>query len=387
MRTIHALGFILLGLFFCVPVIASAATMDIVPASTHIVAGNIVTIRVLVNSASEAINAADGTLSFPTDFLKVLSLDTSNSIFPLWIQAPSFSNTQGTITFDGGIPSPGFAGAAGTILSVTFQAKKAGTATLALNNASVLANDGSGTDVLEGTNGTTLAIQNPPATESVRPVVVSTSSVIATTSTEAALPSPSIESYSDSLTEGQQFVLSGTVAAGTSGILLFEEKGNSELDQYTIQPDAQGYFTFISPSWSVGDYQIWTIALSDTGLRSSDSPHIALHIAPVIFARVGPLAITLTLVVIIVLAILIIQLGIALFSAYRLHAFKKNLREGILKSEKDIYKGFVLLKDDIRRHLKKTDVEGDVADLEQFVRKDFEKLRTLTPEKDDEKDS
>jgi hypothetical protein len=368
-------------------------------------AGNIVTVRVVVNSSDQAINSAEGVVSFPVDFLKVVSLDTGNSLFPFWIQAPSFSNGQGTITFNGGLPSPGFTGTGGTIVAITFQAKKSGTATISVGNASVLANDGLGTDVLQGTNTATLTIENLPAPSPVTtvkttnpkpassPAVDSANPVVEATSTPILPVSPpTIESYTHSLVAGQQFVLSGIVDAETNDVLLFEQKDTSEINQYTIQPNAQGYFTFVSPSWSAGRYQIWLVALSGTSSRSTDSTHIALDIAPSVFTQIGPFTITSLFIAIAVGVLILIQLIIALWSVYRLRSFQRSLENGVIKSEKDMHKGFSLLKDDLEQHLKqlgqtrsgsartleaekfKTDVEGDIADLERFAQQDLETL-------------
>lgn len=387
---ICTLGLLITGCFLLAPFTTIAATLGAVPDASHVTAGNIVTVRLLVNGADQAINAANGVLSFPADFLKVLSIDTSHSIFPLWIQPPSFSNTNGTITFDGGVPSPGFTGTAGAILAITFQAEKPGTATLSLSGASVLANDGLGTDVLTGTDNATLTIQNPPPAESgtksktsaestnsapPKSSTVSASSASATTSATVIPTPPAIESYTRALMEGQQFVLSGTVATGTSEVLIFEQKDASEIDQYTLAPDIQGYFTFVSPSWSAGDYQIWAVSLSAaTTSRSADSTHIALHITPPVFAQIGPLNITLSFIIITLLVLLLVQFGVALFSAYRLRVFRKDLESGIMKSEKDIQKGFSLLKEDVEKHSKKKDLEEDIEDLEKFTQEDIKNL-------------
>lgn len=135
----------------------SAATMGISsPASVQ--AGDIVTARVVVNSGGVAINNAEATLMFPSDVLNVVSISKSGSIFSLWVEEPAFSNAAGSITFNGGVPNPGFTGSAGTIISVTFQAKKAGTASLSLSGAAVRANDGLGTNVLQAVNGAQITV-------------------------------------------------------------------------------------------------------------------------------------------------------------------------------------------------------------------------------------
>ncbi len=137
---------------------ASAATLSLSPSTTTLSAGNIVTIKILTNTLGVSINNAEATLQFPTDLLEVVSVSKAGSIFTLWVEDPSYSNASGKVSFNGGIASPGYSGSAGTIASVTFKAKKQGTASLLFTDAAVRQNDGLGTDVLSSKGSATIAI-------------------------------------------------------------------------------------------------------------------------------------------------------------------------------------------------------------------------------------
>lgn len=156
-----------LALAVTLPLSAVAATLSVAPSSASVHAGDIVTVRLVANTQGVAINQGEGTLRFPTDMLDVVSASKAGSIFTLWVEEPGYSNTAGTVHFDGGLPTPGYTGSAGTVLSVTFHAKKAGTATLTLTDTALRANDGLGTDVLTGSNGGVITIGEttvtPPA--------------------------------------------------------------------------------------------------------------------------------------------------------------------------------------------------------------------------------
>lgn len=155
--------FLLVG---TVPLLAEAATLGVSPSTVSVQEGNIVTVRLSVNTQGTAINQGEGTLRFPTDMLEIVSVSKSNSIFSLWVEEPRFSNAAGTVQFDGGVPTPGYNGTAGTIVSITFLAKKSGIATLSLSDTAIRANDGLGTDVLRSSaNGqiTITAAAAPPA--------------------------------------------------------------------------------------------------------------------------------------------------------------------------------------------------------------------------------
>ena len=129
--------------------IANAATLYFSPSSGNFSVGNILTTSVIVNTQGEEINNADAVINFPAGLLDVVSVSKSGSIFSLWVEEPAFSNSAGTITFNGGLPTPGFNGTAGKIVSIVFRVKNAGSASLIFSSAAVRANDGYGTDVLQ----------------------------------------------------------------------------------------------------------------------------------------------------------------------------------------------------------------------------------------------
>ncbi len=129
---------------------AEAASLYLSPSSPSSSVGNITTLKVLVDTQGKAINNSDGIIQFPTDSLEVLSISKNQSIFTIWVEEPRFSNTDGTITYNGGVPNPGYTGAAGEILTVTFKAKKQGPASVIFSDSTVRENDGYGTDILVG---------------------------------------------------------------------------------------------------------------------------------------------------------------------------------------------------------------------------------------------
>ena len=155
-----SVGAVLLVLVLCVPGYAHAATLSITPSTKSVSVGDIVTLTVQVNSAGTAINNAEGVVSFSPSQLSVLSVSKNNSIFTLWIQEPTFSNSAGTVSFNGGVANPGYSGSGGALFTVTFQVLQPGTATISLQSAAVRANDGLGTDVMTAANGATLTLES-----------------------------------------------------------------------------------------------------------------------------------------------------------------------------------------------------------------------------------
>lgn len=93
------------------------------------------------------INTIKTNLYFPQDKLSVMDISKAGSIFTLWPQEPKFSNDTGIISFIGGVPSPGFTGTNGQIISIRFKAISSGIAKLNFGESAILANDGHGTDI------------------------------------------------------------------------------------------------------------------------------------------------------------------------------------------------------------------------------------------------
>ncbi len=152
--------------------LANAATLYFSPSSGNFTVGNIFTVSVLVNTQNKAINSTEAALNFPTDFLEVVSINKSSSVFSLWVEEPSFSNKAGTISLTGGLPTPGFNGSAGNIISIVFRAKRAGLASLVFSSAAVRANDGEGTNILisSGNAQFSLGYIGPSVPEAITPV-------------------------------------------------------------------------------------------------------------------------------------------------------------------------------------------------------------------------
>jgi hypothetical protein len=161
----------------------AAADLQLVPPSGSFGKGTTFTVDVYVRNNEQAINAISGALTFPTDMLSVVSLSKSGSIIKLWPEEPSYSNTNGTVKFEGVILNPGYSGVSGKVISITFLSKKEGNTSVIFASGQVLANDGEGTDVVRNLsngeyaivkqNDTPSAIEHTPQSSS-KPVISST---------------------------------------------------------------------------------------------------------------------------------------------------------------------------------------------------------------------
>lgn len=146
---------LLFGIFF-IPYNVSAATIKLSPSNGLYQVGDTIRVKVLISSDT-SVNAVAAKISYPTNLLTLSSISKSNSIISLWAQEPFYSNSEGLANFEGVILY-GYTGDSGNIATLVFKAKATGTANLKFNSSSILANDGSGTEVLTSKNGSTLTI-------------------------------------------------------------------------------------------------------------------------------------------------------------------------------------------------------------------------------------
>lgn len=170
---------VIVGAFFLQYSSVSAATLQINSNSSVLSPGETAILSVVLNSESIAINNAEAVIKFSTELLDVISVSKNGSIFSLWVEDPSFSNSTGLVTFNGGVPTPGFTGTRGSVVSFVVRAKKAGSADFTFLTAAVRANDGLGTNVLTSQLPVTVNIITPVVQPPEKPAVVTTPSLLA----------------------------------------------------------------------------------------------------------------------------------------------------------------------------------------------------------------
>ena len=118
-----------------------AATIFTLPKSAGFNIGQEFTIDLKINAANESVNAAQATVKYPTDILTLLSTDKTGSAFNFWVQEPTVSADNGTLSFIGGT-TRGISGESLQVIQMKFKTRGAGVATLSVSDAVVTANDG-----------------------------------------------------------------------------------------------------------------------------------------------------------------------------------------------------------------------------------------------------
>lgn len=149
---------------------ANAATLSLSPSSGNYNIGDNISVRLYVNSQSEAINAVSANLVFSKDTLSLSSISKSGSIINFWAVDPKIINSAGQANLDG-VAISGFSGQSGTVVTLNFRVINEGSAYVRFANANVLANDGQGTNVLNGTNEASFTLNKSSKVNEISQVV------------------------------------------------------------------------------------------------------------------------------------------------------------------------------------------------------------------------
>ena len=168
-----ALFLLIFLLLFAVPVTFAqeGASLFIEPQAGTFKVGSTFSVSVFINTSGKPVNAIEADLKFDHNKLQVVSLTTQTSLFKIWVEEPTYSNSQGTINLKGGVPSPGITTSKGKVVTITFRAKSTGSAPITFTDKSqLLANDGLGTDILVAKTGANVELVLPPPAE---PVIAS----------------------------------------------------------------------------------------------------------------------------------------------------------------------------------------------------------------------
>lgn len=168
---VTAVFFFLSAFLFLVPSATHAASLQFSPAIISRAVGETFSLTVFVESPRQAMNAASGMILFPPDKLEILRLSKAHSIMSLWAQEPTFSNTQGTFSFEGIALTPGYTGTYGVLVEITFQAKSAGEAEIRFESGALLANDGKGSNILDTLGSARLSITDENSAVPKKPLV------------------------------------------------------------------------------------------------------------------------------------------------------------------------------------------------------------------------
>ena len=104
-------------------------------------------VKVLVDSQNQNINAFEGNIVFPKDYLTLKSINDNNSLISLWLNRPQLRIDDYNKVFFSGIIPGGYNGEGGYLFSLIFTTRQTGEIKIYSNNDKILINDGLGTSL------------------------------------------------------------------------------------------------------------------------------------------------------------------------------------------------------------------------------------------------
>ncbi len=123
------------------------ATAFLSPTSETVLQGTTFNVSVYLNTEGNSVNTLDLKIQFPPDKLAIVTPSGGTSLIQLWLQPPTYSNTNGTTEYAGVIPN-GIVTQSGLVATITFRALASGEANIVIgSDSSILANDGFGTQM------------------------------------------------------------------------------------------------------------------------------------------------------------------------------------------------------------------------------------------------
>lgn len=143
-----SIAFIIFLTFIIAAKPVGASTIFLFASDATVSIGDKISVDLKIDSEETSINAAQATLHFSKDILSIENVSKTGSIFNFWLEEPSFSNNNGTLSFIGGGTS-GYSGKSLHILKINFKVIGNGAASLYLSDGAVTASDGNGTNVLQ----------------------------------------------------------------------------------------------------------------------------------------------------------------------------------------------------------------------------------------------
>lgn len=379
--------FLIVIIFLVFPAgVFAQGSLFLSPSTGNYTVGESFSVLVNLSTGGESVNASAGQINFDNSRLQVVSLGYSQSIFTLWTENPTFSNPAGTITFSGGLPSPGFVGASGGVLRITFKVKAEGQAPVNFQSGSILANDGQGTNIAEGLRGaffTLVEPQQPP-----KPIIVPISESEANVA-ERPLSTPIITDWPNNLSEGDTLSVKGLGYPLVKISVVIQKGTNDPVEGYTFSgPDGKFIYTYVDKV-EPGFYRVYAKNIAADGNQSGLSVPVNVEVVAPNLIRWGGLILSyLTLILIIAVVIIIVLVG----WFFHKRKVRKQMKE-IIEAEHVLHHSFDNLKDGltqyvtylvsaktnqgIKRREQKTKVElkEELENIEGKIKKEIEDIR------------
>lgn len=356
----------------CFPALVFAASVFINPAGGTYREGDLFSALVSVDTNGASINAGSGEIRFDNSRLRVESLGFSKSIFTIWTEEPRYSNTTGTITYSGGVPSPGYKGSDGSLVRITFRALKEGGAEAIFLSGSILANDGLGTNIANELVGGSYTILRKEALNQV--VEVEQKQATTTADSNKPIEAPLITTYPDKLHRGDILTLKG-LGIPLGRINLSFQKGSDDPEHYDVFAGTDGRFTYTYESpVKAGFYRISARNVLSDGATSGLSEVVMIEVVDSAFVRIGVLVVSYAAIIFILLALLFTFAFFLLYIWMRIRRWRKHQGAEISEAEDVVHRSFDVLRQGMGNYVSYL-VSGksatDIKNREKRTKKDI----------------
>ncbi len=219
---------------------AFAATLSLSPGQGTYVEGAVVPVDIIVESNERAANAVSGTIVYTGTLLTPVSIETENSIVDIWIEKPSITGAQSSISFEGLILNPGLSGT-GKIARINFKVTGQGVADIHFDSGSVLANDGNGTNILDSFSGSKLSLREGQDNGTPSQPSVPDTDIIDIAS---RIRPPVVTQYSRNVAALDELFLQG-ITYPEAQVHVSLRQADEEPEQFTVKSDQAGNFVYI----------------------------------------------------------------------------------------------------------------------------------------------
>jgi hypothetical protein len=108
--------------------------------------GNTFAVGLFVNSENELINAVEGKVEYPADFLELKEIRDGDSVVNFWVEKPEGKCDADCFVRFAGVTPGGFVNDRGHLFSMIFSAKNLGEAEVSVSDGKVLRHDGVGSE-------------------------------------------------------------------------------------------------------------------------------------------------------------------------------------------------------------------------------------------------
>jgi len=144
--------------------LAAEASLSVFPQRGTFTVGSTFEISIFMNTGEVNVNAVQVDLKFDPEKLQVITPAKGISVVGEWIFPPSFSNTQGIVTLQGGFLGEGINTSEGLITIIVFEAISSGKSEVRfLDSSKILVGEEEGVNILTSVNRGVYEIVLPPS--------------------------------------------------------------------------------------------------------------------------------------------------------------------------------------------------------------------------------